>query len=385
MAENQEIQRELEESYRKLGAMLGDSFGEGLAQNQDGVRQAADALSRELLESQKQYVAEKERLEREEEAAQEAKYRRDYENRLRKARTAAQAEIVRQNEQLRLQKKANKEYLTELEAHLDEVEAKIKAQKDRIVDAFNQIAKRAASSLDELERSREEMAEKVQDYGGIFDSRRVVFKNAGPGETPIRLQVADLDLSDEREQLTKYAELLQRVQELENIPTALFSEIRKLSIDDAVRYQEKLLKMSHAERENYLADWGAIQDISDEVSQVGYKEAVVSAIGEIERELSAWYETIPEGFFMEGEFAAEAFGSGFQSKFDTLKSELEAAVLEVFAPINFLEKESVAVGETKEKGANYSVTYVLNSAGETVSEQLRSAKQHADVMRLRGV
>ncbi len=382
---NEQLEKELQEHYQDIGRLLGESLGDGVAEGSLSAVSAMETLGDELFESQKAYLQEKERIEQEMELAQEDKYRREYLNRLSKARTYQQAEIVRQNELFRLQKKANDAYLAELEEHLKQVEAQIKAQKEKIANEFNEIGKRALGSLSEVEKAREEMAEKMRDYGGLFDTKNVVFRNAGPHETPIYYKDTILDLSDERKELETYAELLKQVQMLEEIPEGLFSEIRNLSISDAIRYQEELLEMSAGERSDYIEDWKAVQKLSQETSNWAYTEDTRQALESIESELAAWYGTIPEGFFEEGKLSAKYFGTGFLTKLDSLQAELESAVLSIFPTEPAEWKSNLGKGsQTEEKKELKSITYILNSAGETVAEQLRSARKHADITRLRG-
>ncbi len=386
MSESTEnTKKNLQEEYKAIGKLLGESLGEGIASGSKDAQNAMDKLGEGLLKSQESYLAEKERIEKEIEIAQEEKYRQEYEHRLRNARTYRQAETVRQNEILRLQKKANKEYIDELKEHLKAVEAQIEAEKGRITDAFEDIAKRAAGSLSAVEKSRESMAEKMQNYGGLFETQNVVFKNAGPNDTPIYYQDTILNLSKEREELETYAELLQEVQKLDVIPEGLFAEIRQLSVSDAIRYQEELLSMSHQERQDYINDWEAIKTLSEKTSGWAYAEDTKQILDGIEQELSAWYGTIPDGFLVEGKLSAESFGAGFLSKLQELQADIEGAVLSTLAFESYTPGEKAEkIGQVDGKNSVQSVTYVLNSAGETVAQQLQSARQHAAVIRLRG-
>lgn len=375
--------QELGESYKKLGNFFGEALSDGIRGSLDGNDAAAGELSDALLENQAKIYAEIARVQEENERAQEEKLQREYQKRLSKAKTYQQAETVRQNEMFRLQKKANAEYIEELKEFLKQIETEIEAQKDKIEEAFNQIATKATKSLSELEKAKQNMADKMQDYGGIFETKHVVFRNAGPGGTPIHYEDTILDLAEKRSELENYAELLESVKALDEIPDGLFSVIRKLSVPDAIRYQEELLKMSEAERAGYVADWEAISELAEETSAWVYADETKQVLDGIEQELSEWYGTIPQGFLVEGELSAELFGQGFMSKMEALRQDIENAVLSVLP-----SGMSVAEAETdRQDGAkefSSSVTYILNSAGETVAEQLRSARSHADIVKMRG-
>ncbi len=386
MAEHDnEVKKDIQESFERLGKLMGDSLSQGIADGSGSVRDAADMLSRELLESQAQYQQEMERIEKENEAAQEAKYRRDYQNRLNKARTAAQAEIVIENERLRLQKKSNQEYLESLKAHLEEVEAQIQAYKQKITNSFGEIAENATDSLEALERSRERMVEKMQDYGGMFDERTITFVNAGPGGSKLVFEEMILDLSEERAELEEYASLLEQMKGMEEVPNQLFQGVLNLSVADGIRYMSQFLGMGDGERRGYLNDWKAIRDLSQQTAGSVYADQTKEVLLQVEQALTEWYGTIPEGFFREGVLAADAFGEGFVEKMQSLKNILQEAVSHVTseAPGVWHKAENMAEKvSTQEKNVN--ITYVLNSAGETIAEQLLSARMHADIVKLRG-
>ncbi len=376
--QDKQVEKEIGESFKNIGKLLGESLGQGMADSAGRVRGASDELSRELLESQKWYYQEKERLEAEMDAAQEEKYRREYQNRLARARTAEQAEIYRQNEELRLQKKANEAYLENLKEHYETVKA-------LIVDNFSEIAERATDSLEEFEKAREKMADKMRDFGGLFDSQTVTLLNAGPDGSKIVFEDTLLDLSDEREQLEQYAALLARVQSMEEIPRGMFNAIRELSVEDAIRFQEELLKMDDESREAYIGDWEAIQALAGETAAQSYAEETREALESIEQALSEWYGTIPDGFLTEGELSAEAFGNGFIKKLKSMQELLRDSMLSVVTDRSLSETSGKELKAGGSKNIHYNISYVLNSAGETVAQQLRAAQSHAEIEKLRGV
>jgi len=254
---------------------------------------------------------------------------------------------------------------------------------ESVLHEFDQIAKKAADSLEDLEKAREKMAEKMVDYGGLYQSKRQIFLNAGPnGEREI-YENAILDLSRERVELEKYASLLREIGMQEDIPSEMFQSIRELSIEDAIRYQEALLTLSDAERAAYIEDWKAIQNLAEQTAKDSFVKDTKLALDAIEGELENWYGTIPSGFFQEGTLSAEAFGAGFIESLANMQEMLQQAVSEVISGEGFLLQSGNSQTENTVRTNNYTTTYVLNGAGETVSQQLRSARAHEAVVQLR--
>ncbi len=378
-----DLGNQLSGEFEAIGRVISERLGRGIAGGSGSAQKALQTMNEDLLASQKQYMDEKSLLEQKMEAETEAKYRREYEQKLKKAKTVEQAEIIRQNESYRLQKKADERYMTALEEHLKNVEEKVKAQKEAIVSEFNEIAERAADSMEELDRAVSRMEEKMTGYGQLFRTKKTTFLNSGFKGSKEVFEDTLLDLSAERATLETYRALLQQIKEHEQIPQELFRVIRDMSVEDAVQYQTALLSLGEAELEHYLEDWKAIQELSRRTAEESYAEELQGMLSTLDRELEAWYGTVPDGFFEEGQLSAEAFGEGFMKKLQGLQETLQEAVFSVLSN-SFAVAESAASQSVNNVNQHNTVTYVLNSSGETVAEQLRSVRGHAAVSKLRG-
>jgi len=228
------------------------------------------------------------------------------------------------------------------------------------------------------------MAEKMVKYGGLFQEQRLVFMNSGPGGRPEIFDDALLDLKKQRQELEEYAGLLREIQSRDEVPPEMIDAIRKLSVADAIKYGEAFLQLKPHELESYINDWVAIENLAQETSQESYAEDTKMALEQIEQELSAWYGSIPSGFFHEGELSAEAFGNAFVKKLQSMRQMLEEAVQSVvIQPLEnaeaFAKKSTGVVNNVQQ-----SMTYVLQGSGETVAEQLQSVRNHAIIEKLRG-
>ncbi len=378
--EDKKLQDKTKETYENIGRLMADGITKGkeLAEN------AAKEGNRNLLLAEAHYLEEKKRLEEEYEAAEEARNQRAYQIKLQKAKTQEQAETARINESLRLQKKANEAYLEALKESLEKEEELIKAQKERITEDFEAIVKSASDSVGELNKARENMAEKMVKYGGLFQEQRLVFANSGPGGTPEIFDDALLDLKTQRQELEEYAGLLKEIQSHEEVPPEMLDAILKLSVTDAIKYGKAFVQLKPHELKSYIDDWMAIDRLAQETSQESYADETKKALEEIEQELSAWYGSIPEGFFHEGELSAEAFGNAFVKKLQSMREMLEEAVQSVvIQPLesaeSFAKKTTGVVNNVQQ-----SMTYVLQGSGETVAEQLQSVRNHAIIEKLRG-
>lgn len=382
MAHNTE--QELSEKYQKIGRILSESMGDGIAEGGESAHSAMDMLTGELLDTQIDYFREKTKLEQAISGATEAQYKSEYQKKLIRAKTTVQLEKIQQAEISRLQKKSSKEYVKALKAQLQVIEAQIKLQKSRIVNEFSQIAQSAVDSLGDIEKATAKMEEKMAEYGGMFKHKREIFLNTGPGGTPEVFERAVLDLSDKRQELEQYAAMLQKLSGAADIPTELFQAIRDLSVEDALKYQKALLALPDDKRAAYIADWEAIQKLSEETAQKSYVEDTKKALSAIEAELEAWYGTIPEGFFYEGELSAEQFGTGFINKLAKMQGVLQEAVASVLS-VSAESAPSAAAGEASNIQNTHNNTYVLKDSGTTIAQQLQAIAATEAVKRLRGM
>lgn len=381
---NQQIIQEPMEAGKTTGRLFAEGFGLGLAENAGTTRSALGEFNNGLLGEQKDFFDEKQRLEQEIADAEEANQQSIYKSRLRNARTARQMESLQNSERLRLQKKANQEYVDTLKEHLDDVERQIQMQKDAIVNAFSDIAQRATESLGELEKARTKMENKLADYGQLFRQKTITFISNGSKDSKEVFVDTIVDLSKERSDLEKYAGLLDEVSSKQEIPKELFRSILEMPVEEAILYQEALLSLDENELAKYLEDWTAIQKIAKETAYTSYSEETQKMLNAVESELAGWYGTIPAGFFQEGVLSAEAFGQGFVNKIVELKTMLQQAV-QTLMPVATLESGNLLSvgGGGNVSNIQNSMTYVLNGSGETVAEQLRSIRAHAAVERLR--
>jgi len=403
--------KETKDLYDAAGEVTLESLQESQEKTEKNIKNYQDRL----LRLERQYREEKSELDDAYSAAEEEKYQRDYEIRLAKAKTKEQAETIRVNEDLRKQKKANQEQLDalrdriadekellqekiesekkllkEMEAERKRLEreekARLKKQREEITKSFDEIAKRVLDSVGELDKARREMAEKMTDYGGLYREHSTYFFNSGPDGTPELFEDVIPDLSKKREELSQYASLLAQIRQKHTIPTALFEDIRALSIEDAIRFQEALLALDEEDLSDYIEDYTFIDQLAKETANVNYADETRAVLREVEQALSGWYGSLPEDFFNEGALSAEGFSEGFMEKIATLQGSLRESLLSLLPAkagamiFSGGGADSYAVNQIQN-----ATTYVFKSAGETVAEQLQTARAHDAITRLRGV
>ena len=108
-----------------------------------------------MLDSQKEYLTEKEKM-------------------------TLDAERELANELAKIQAESTRDYVNGLRLRADKIKTALRTQKTAIINDFDEIAKRATASLNDIEKATQKMEEKMIAFGGLFETRNEVFKNTGP-------------------------------------------------------------------------------------------------------------------------------------------------------------------------------------------------------------
>ncbi|MGN1098074.1 MAG: hypothetical protein ACI4SS_04170, partial [Clostridia bacterium] len=208
----------------EIGKMLMLGLKDGILQNSETVLAATEALAESMLESEKTYLEEKERINRLNDSEDEARRVRQYEKKLSQAKTWAEQEEIIEEERLRLRKRADSKYLEQLQATAERERDIIEQLKDDITAAYKDIAEYVESSLEPIEESRENLENKLKKYAEKNSSGVVTTLIKGTGEKKITYggaEIIDEDillygLADQRESieiLLRYSNALNSVKE----------------------------------------------------------------------------------------------------------------------------------------------------------------------------
>ena len=116
-------------------------------------------------------------------------------------------------------------------------------------------------ALQDIEKSQETMANKLADYGELFTT---IKEEAG---SFIELG----DLQKDIDAINKYGDALERLK-IRGVSDSLLDEITGLSVDDALAYTDQLLNMTEEQYANYMSLWEEKQKAADEVARKFYQD-----------------------------------------------------------------------------------------------------------------
>lgn len=164
--------------------------------------------------------------------------------------------IIRQEEKLNQQ-------LAQLnQAASDEQTQVLKEQVQSQISALNTYKQEYQSALQEIEQAQTSMADKLKDYGDLFETVQLE-----TGGSLIEIS----DLQDDINAINAYGDALERLKS-RGVPEGLLDEITNLDIDSAIAYTDQLLKMTDDQYEKYMDLWQQKQEAAEEVARKFYQD-----------------------------------------------------------------------------------------------------------------
>lgn len=374
----------------EVGKQIVAGVTEGISENGELARRALEELNGGMLETEKTYLREMERLDNENALLEEEKQQREYRKRLASARDAASAESIKQNEILRRKKAADAEYLAQLKASAEAEKAVLAQLEKDVKEIYGDIVSEAENNFAEVMEAQESLQEKLKDYGSM--TRKVIFH--GLGEDGTDLVFTELaDMEGQIHALEAYAQAIEQVKErmrsggfAEGEVQDFFSEITGMSFEQGKEFVNILLSANDEDFAGYIGQWMKKQQLAEQVSKTLFKEPFFNAVDEtkqyMENRLKEAGLEIPEGFFISGSLSAENFGHAFieeiQKQMEQIREVIDSFSVSILPS---LATEATAIQDLRTY--HNSTTYVLNSSGETVAEQLMSARSHSELERMR--
>ena len=311
-----------------------------------------------LLESEKEYLAEKRRIELEQE---EQEYREKLENA--KNAEARQKIIAERQKELKRQ---------EQDAYLEILKEGAEEQK-KILDACQKEAEEKKEQfIDDLEEIKDAQKDFYNDLdaGGLLET---VTTTLGGDEYEVE-GLRDWEL--ENKALKNYSELLDKVsgrlkegfgEDTEGYDEFM-DEIRQNHKGDGGKFLAYLDMADDSELFRYISGYQENKKLREGISKDSFSEETSQLIDEFKKE----WGKVPEEFFNIGDESAKNYGEGFRN---SLYDILEEAISEIEYSFQSLSPTlTLVIGNGALGGGNavtYNSTYnVIPSSGESTREQL---------------
>ncbi len=375
--------------YIKASKNSIDGLIKGIDDNADRLMDRMEELSDEaltaeitgndaLLDAERKYLSESRRMEREKEE-------KEYKEKLAAAKTAEAAQKIKNERLQKLQEEADERYLDQLRETAEAERESVEERKNKIIDTFQDAADAAMDAVEDLADRQESFREKL--LGDVKLFKKVTFKGAGEDGTD--LQFTDLaDLDKQSRALEEYADLLLKVRDREELPNGFFDELREMSIEEGTAFAKTLLDADDDTFARYIQSWNDIQNTGDRLAKEVFGEDTEELKGKFEEELKRKFEEefgqLPEDFFKLGEDSIQQFGSGFMSKLQELMRNVKQEIERSLSYLSPVPIAGAVAGSAGTGNTSFHTVYNFSSSGETVHQQLQTARDADTVKQLRG-
>nr|DAT88614.1 MAG TPA: minor tail protein [Caudoviricetes sp.] len=245
--------------FAEIGKFTMLGFAAGMEKTQDTVLKTAERLNNALVKQEEDLqqqltdmeVAATKRKEAESEKAYQDSLNEKY-AKLKKASKENEQQIL--NEIAELKEKHAKE-------QLEKDEANQKTALQTQLKAVQKYRDEYEKALDEIEKRQDKFAEKLADYGDLFE------KTSGKLGNSFKIR----DLQDDIDQINAFGDALQALKE-RDIPEELLSGIADMSLDDGLAYSQKLLQMTEEQYNAYIVKWQEKQAAAQRVAAQFYQD-----------------------------------------------------------------------------------------------------------------
>lgn len=385
----------LGESLQKSVDLIDNSIKnsiQNISSFSDQAKKTGDEFYDGMLESERFYLEESKRLEEEQAKMTEETKRLEYSKRLASAKNATNREIVERNEMLRRKKLADKEYLEQLKQTAEQEKKILNQLKLDIKKTYDEIAQYATERIGDILKAQGNMEDKLAGLGNI--TRKQIFKGLGDEKSELVYTILS-DIDPQIEAMTKYSDALKLLKERvydgnfsNDTLASLLSAINEMSITEGTAFAELLGGLNDEKFADYLNKWTKKQELSESISKEIYSEQFTHAVDDVKdymvKKLTEAGLSIPEDFKLSGTESAVNFGSAF---LEELKLQMEKIkqMVQSFS-VSFEPKDiNTSVLQSAGNYNNSSTTYILNGSGETVAQQLASARSHNELERMRNL
>lgn len=329
------------------------------------VQKVIDESNKQLLDSEKFYNAEKERLSSDSAKTQEQiayeseKKRQKYLKKQTDDEKKANDEKLEQlksaaDEANENQKKANEKYLANLKETAekerklyDAMQKDIANSQNEIISAIATFAQNAKKSIEDVKKEQESYAKKLQGYVSIYDSSSKTFT----------------DFKPYAEQMRMFADAMTLLKERKDVPAEFFAELRDLPVEQGIAFATGLANAPDTMFETYMDGWKEYRAETERTSKLLYQDEAQNAANEV---VTA-FEGLGTQLDKIGENNAEAWANGFAEKVKAYIPELMNSLFGAYSDISSGGQLAFAAPQGNVYNNSY---YVQPSSGESTQQQI---------------
>lgn len=186
-------------------------------------------------------------------------------------------------------------------AYEDSLKASLDSAKKEISEKMEQITQEAQKQYDDILAKQSEMQRKLADFGELF----TIDKDTG--------EVVISSLQEQMSAMEKYDSVMTSLKN-KGVAKEFLDEMSTLNIDEAIKFGEKLLKLTDTQFKEYQDSWLKKQKLAKEIAAKFYKEQLETLKSDMVNRLDAALKTVPDITKVVGINAGQGLIDGLDSQ-----------------------------------------------------------------------
>lgn len=185
-------------------------------------------------------------------------------------------------------------------------------QKKEIEGLYSEIVSKYKGLTNDLQNNIKSLRTKLKGEISLFEKQTVTVKG-GNLETGVDASYNKYSLTNFSQTISKlneYKSALEKVKGRGNIPQGFFSELRNLSIDDAIGFCNELLKLSDSDLTDYTYGWSEVERMTGSIATSLYSTEIANLQTSWEGAISSMLADTPQEFFEAGKLCLQKFEEG---------------------------------------------------------------------------
>lgn len=345
--------------FAEIGKNVMLGLVNGLEDNQYKAWYAMYNASEKLLDSERFYLKEKQRLEDE-------AFDKEYQEKLDNAKDSEEIEKIKQEYTAKAEEDGRDKYLEILKESSEEERRIYDDNLKAAEDSYKNILEKQKNFADKLAKQNDNLL-----YGTVTDSMNgFEFERSGITTTK--------QLKAYTASWKEYSELLDKIRNIDGLPKEVFEIFKDLNQKEGYGIAQDILKMNaNGTLNEWIDAYTAATKAQADVSNNVFKDEAA----ELANALYDEFGEIPEEFMDFGTESADNFGKGFLNQIKTVIAGIKANVL---ANISSLMPTLALAGAGGNTSNTYNASYYIQpSAGESTQAQLLAIRSQEKINKYR--
>ena len=224
------------------------------------------------------------------------------------------AELIKENNDKieELQAEAFSILKAERQKHMDELTKLIESDYNEIISKTKEKQNAIISGISAVRSKLKEFS------GGLFSSSTITIQGGGTDGSSVSYTKYSLtNFKDKIAQIRNYKSILTQLKH-RNILQGIFKEIRDMSIEEAVKFGNELLKLSDDDLNGYVYDYNEYEFLSGSIAQELYSSDIAELQNSWNSGIKDMLDNTPDYFFETGKLCIKRFSEGLGTDLNSL-------------------------------------------------------------------